>query len=140
MTRVKKFNSEDQLHQQAAGYLRMRYPHVIFRSDFAAGIKLTPGQAVKHRKLQSGRAYPDMFLAEPRKVSEILSYCGLYIELKAEGAPLYKKDGTLVSNQHIQEQYEVLLELTAKGYRAEFAQGFEQFKEIVDDYLGSKYE
>lgn len=54
------------LHQQVCQYLRMQYPDVIFRTDFAAGVKMTMGQAVRHKKLQSGKAYPDLFIAEPR--------------------------------------------------------------------------
>lgn len=134
--RVKKFNSEDSLHWRVAQYIRSNYPTVIFRTDFAAGIKLTPGQAKKHKSLQSGRAYPDLFIAQPKRYNNIITYAGLYIELKKEGATLYKKDGTLSSNKHIQEQYSALLELTTRGYYADFAQGFESAKKLIDWYLG----
>ncbi len=125
-------HSEATLHQQLCDYLRLQYPDVIFRSDVAAGIKLTIGQAARHKKLQSSRAYPDLFIAEPRH-----NYHGLFIELKAEGAGLYKKDGTLIANAHIQEQHDMLIGLVRRGYRAVFAQGFENAQCVIDEYLGS---
>lgn len=126
---------EERLHLQVAEYLKEQYPKVIFRTDFAAGIKMTINQAKKHKKLQSGRAYPDLFIASPRK-----GFSGLYIELKADGATLYRKDGTLSQTEHIQEQAQVLLDLIKEGYSAKFAQGFEQAKQEIDKYLGNSKE
>ena len=37
---------------QVADYLRLRYPNVLFHSDYGSGIRLTPGQAVKQKRLQ----------------------------------------------------------------------------------------
>lgn len=134
--RMKRFGSEDDLHLQVAEYLRRQYPKVIFRTDFAAGIKMTPGQATKHKRLQSGKSYPDLFIAEPRSNGQLGSFGGCYIELKAEDAVLYRKDGTLSQSEHIQAQAEVLIQLAAKGYKADFAQGFDDAKKKIDDYLG----
>ena len=38
---------ESDLQVQVADYLRLRYPDVLFHSDFGSGIKLTKGQAMK---------------------------------------------------------------------------------------------
>lgn len=130
--------TELDLQQQVADYLKENYPRVIFHSDFGSGIKLTIGQAVKQMKLNGGRrAWPDMFIAEPNKVGHNLIYFGLFIELKKGGVRLKKKNGEWAS-PHIAEQAEMLERLRFRGYKAEFAVGFDQAKELIDNYLGGK--
>ena len=122
---------ESDLQVQVADYLRLRYPNVQFHSDYGSGIKLTKGQAMKQKRQNGGRrGWPDMCVAEPRN-----GLHGLYIELKAKGVRLKKKDGTWAS-EHLAEQNEVLQALSNKGYAAYFAVGFEEAKQIIDDYLG----
>lgn len=122
------------LHRQVCDYIRYRYPTALFRTDFAAGIKMTIGQAQTHKRLQHGRAWPDLFIAEPRYSKDTKDmYSGLFIELKATN--IYKKDGTLLANPHVQEQHEVLSQLAARGYKAVFAVGFEEAKKHIDAYL-----
>ena len=126
--------SEAELQKQVAIYIRMQYPDVIFHSDFGSGVKLSPWQA-RMQKMQNGgrRAWPDMMIAEPMG-----NYHGLFIELKREGARLKKQNGEWASS-HIAEQNIMLNELSNKGYKAEFAIGFEQALDLIDDYLGGKY-
>lgn len=124
---------EARVHQYVCDYLRLQYPNVIFRTDFAAGTKMTPGQAAKHKRLQSNRAYPDLFIAEPVNQSH-----GLYIELKDEGVKVFKKNGDLVANPHIREQAAVLEQLSDKGYEAYFASGFNEAKYLIDKYLSGQ--
>lgn len=126
--------NEAELQKQVAIYIRMQYPDVIFHSDFGSGVKLTPWQA-RMQKMQNGgrRAWPDMMIAEP-----IGNYHGLFIELKREGARLKKQNGEWASS-HIAEQNIMLNELSNKGYKAEFAIGFEQALDLIDDYLGGKH-
>lgn len=141
--------TESELQTQVADYIRLRYPKVLFHSDFGSGIKLTMGQAIKQKRQNGGRrAWPDLFIAEPRApknnikagkgtLADILgiSYCGLMIELKKEGTRLRKKNGDYASD-HIAEQAEVLAELDKRGYCACFAVGFDEAKKIIDEYLG----
>lgn len=127
-------NSEATLHQQVCDYLRLRYPHVLFRTDMAAGMKLSPGMAIRHKRLQSGRAWPDLFIAHVNRTGSLV-VCGLFLELKREGVRIYKKDGSLVSDPHIQEQAAVLERLRERGYKAEFGVGFDQCRLIIDEYL-----
>lgn len=135
MHRVKKFDSEDNLHQNVADYLRLQYPHVIFRTDFAAGIKMTIGQAVRHKRLQGAqRAYPDLFIAHPRYRNRVADYYGLFIELKAAGTRVKKKDGSYYAG-HIAEQGTVIDKLSSLGYKAVFACGFDEAKKVIDSYL-----
>lgn len=123
-------NAESATQTMVADYLRLRYPSVIFHSDSAAGIKLTMGQAVRVRRMQSGRAFPDLFVCEPRG-----GYHGLFIELKREGTRVYLRDGSLTADPHIREQAAVLGELRKRGYKAEFGIGFQACRDIIDGYL-----
>ncbi len=143
MRRIKKFNSELNLYQQIATYLQLQYPDVIYRFDLAADLKLTPGQAIRHKKLHPKRGYPDLFIAQSKEIcwmevgDKLIPtrwIYGLYIELKKDGTRLKKKDGSWAS-EHIAEQAEALEKLRQVGYKAEFAVGFEQAKQIIDEYL-----
>ena len=128
--------TELELQAQVADYIRLQYPSVIFHSDFGSGIKLTMGQAIKQKRLNGGRrAWPDMVIAEPKVKSFPNVYHGLFIELKREGTRIFKKDGTLVSDEHIREQFDMLADLRHKGYAAEFAVGFDEAKKLIDDYM-----
>lgn len=126
--------TELELQAQVADYLRLQYPNVLFHSDFGSGIKLTMGQAAKQKRLQGGRrAWPDMFIAFVRSIGDRY-YHGLFIELKRDGTRLKKKNGDWAT-AHIKEQNDVLFELRVRGYKAEFAVGFDAAKKIIDEYL-----
>lgn len=144
--------TEAQLQEQIAQYIRLRYPDVLFHSDFGSGIKLTKGQAVRQKRQNGGlRAWPDMLIAKAKKMPKdelrfepqpgvdgyglCPEWHGLFIELKREGTRLKKKDGSWAS-EHIAEQAEVLQKLEDEDYIAMFAVGFDQAKMIIDDYLG----
>ena len=114
---------EENLHLKVCDYLRKNYPDVLFRTDFSSGMKMTPGQAAKHKKFQKSRAWPDLFIAKPgqdvfrdsfsgEKYHEFFG--GLFLELKAEGTKLYKKNGEMVANKHYREQAEMLKKITLK--------------------------
>lgn len=142
---------EASIHYQVAQYLKIQYPKVIFRTDFAAGIKMTMGQATKHKSLQSGRAYPDLFIACPffDIFSETHLHFGLFIELKKEDTVLVRpKDAKKILkgetklrkagdwfDDHVEEQALMLDRLRKLGYKAEFACGFDSAKNIIDNYL-----
>ena len=151
--------TEAELQTQVADYLRLQYPGVLFHSDYGSGVKLTIGQARRQKRQNGGRrAWPDMFIAEPKyckgwvKIVKKLNAkpedfegvpkfelkekkYGLFLELKRQGTRIYKKDGTLVADQHIREQYDMLEQLRRRGYKAEFACGFDEAKKIIDEYL-----
>lgn len=131
---------ETTLQCHVADYLRLRYPNVLFHSDYGSGIKLTPGQSrIQYRQNGGRRGWPDMFIAEPRTIrrgQDKYSYAGLFIELKREGTRIYKKDGVSYATSHLADQAEVLVALNRAGYLAMFAVGFDQAKQILDEYLG----
>lgn len=137
--------TESQLQEAIASYIRLHYPNVVFHSDFGSGIKLTQGQAIKQKKQNGGlRGWPDLFVAEPKLkagFSDTWHYesLGLFIELKKSGTRLKKKDGSWASS-HLEEQNEMMSKLQRKGYAAYFAVGYDEAKEIIDDYLGGTNE
>lgn len=146
MRRIPKYNSEHNLYEQIARYLQLQYPNVIYRFDLSADLKLTMGQAAKHKRLHSKRGYPDLFIAEAKEIKvktvlgggyslvETKPLGGLYIEIKKDGEKLTKKDGSW-RTPHIAEQAEMLERLRQTGYKAEFGVGFDECKKIIDEYL-----
>ncbi len=124
--------SEHQMYEQIAKYLQLRYPEVIYRFDLAADLKLTAGQAAKHKRIHNIRGYPDLFVAEGRG-----KFRGLFIELKKDKTRLTKKNGEWASD-HIAEQAHLLSRLRARNYQAYFAVGFDEATDIIDEYLGGK--
>lgn len=132
MRRIHKYNSEHKLYEQIARHLQEQYPGVIYRFDIAADLKLTMGQAAKHKRLHPERGYPDLFIAEPSSKDY-----GLYLEIKTESNSPYKKDDTLKKDKHLEEQAEMLERLRARGYKAEFGVGIENCKKIINEYLRS---
>ena len=134
---------EELLHLKVCDYLRKNYPDVLFRTDFSSGMKMSPGQAAKHKKFQKSRAWPDLFIAESGVVKfkegnliVNLRKNGMFLELKADGVKLYKKNGEMVANKHYQEQAEMLKKLRDRNYYAEFAIGYEDAIEQIREYLG----
>ncbi len=129
---------ERDLYLQIARYIQVHYPDVVYRFDLAADIKLTVGQAVKHKRLHPRRGYPDLFLAQPVFTDDgEMIFAGLFIELKRSGTRLAKKNGDWASD-HIAEQAEMLKALRMRGYCAEFAIGAEDAIELITDYMEGK--
>lgn len=148
---------ESTLQCHVADYLRLRYPNVLFHSDYGSGIKLTPGQSrIQYRQNGGRRGWPDMFIAEGRGYfvkrgdeppmfgnfictageTDLYICNGLFIELKRDGERILKKKDFTYASEHIKEQARVLNELRERGYAAHFAVGFDQAKQIIDEYLG----
>lgn len=112
-----------------ADYLRYQYPFAVFRSDLS-GIRLTMGQAVKAKRLQSSRAFPDMFILIARK-----GYHGMLGEIKVDRDEVYTKKHLLRQDEHIREQAEMIERLCKNGFFADFWLGFDDAKEKIDWYF-----
>ena len=131
--------TEAQLQTMVADYLKLQYPDVLFHSDFGSGIKMTKGQAIKQKRQNGGRrGWPDMFIAEPVEIDKgEISWRnrhGMFLELKKEGTRIYKKDGS-PATEHIGEQLKVLEALGKKGYACYMVCGFDEAKDVIDEYL-----
>lgn len=123
-------DKEEAVHIAICDYIRAKYPYAIFTSE-SSGIRVFWKQAKALKRMRSSAGLPDIMIFEPRK-----SYYGLFLEVKREDFAVYKKDGGLVSNTHIQEQENILHRLKQRGYMAEFVRGFEDAKALIDYYLG----
>ena len=124
-------DKEEAVHIAICDYIRAKYPYAIFTSE-SSGIRVFWKQAKALKRMRSSAGLPDIMIFEPRK-----SYYGLFLEVKRENFAVYKKDGGLVSNTHIQEQEDILHRLKQRGYMAEFVRGFDDAKALIDYYLGS---
>ena len=129
---------ESSVYRQVADYLKQAYPTLIWRFDVGADLKLTIGQAVKFKALQSGRGWPDLFIPEMSIRKGRGFYNGMFLEIKKEGVKIFKKDGVTAIDQHTQEQMDILMKLRRQDYFATFAIGFEDAKSLIDKYLTGK--
>ena len=105
---------------------------VDYRFDVVADLPMSKWTAARIKKrYKHKKYYPDLFIAEPRG-----EYCGMYIELKKDIATVYRKDGTLRSNAHIQGQFICMQRLANKRYKCFFGCGWRDTIEEIDWYLG----
>jgi len=129
----KKGKKEENDQTAFAAFVRLMYPHVEFTSDIC-GMYLTIGQRVRVNSQRSKGKKPDMTFYEPMG-----PYHGLVLELKSEeDSPFSKKDGKILMNKHVVEQAAMLQRFRNKGYKAEFAVGYEGAKRIFVEYMSLK--
>ena len=121
--------NEKDLQINICRWLKMQYPEVIFTSE-SSGLRLTIGQARSLAKQRSGKGFPDLMIFEPRG-----DYHGLFIELKREGEKVFRRDGQIRSDAHLQDQYSVINRLNDKGYLAGFAIGFDEARALITKYM-----
>ena len=108
--------------------MKLQYPDVLYHFDLA-GLNLSIAQAGMNKAIQFHRGFPDLFIAESR-----LGYYGFFIEIKAEGTRLYKKN-LEAATPHIAEQSEFMDILRIKGYKCDFGIGWDHCKVLIDSYL-----
>lgn len=130
----KRKKVEESVHLAIAKYIKLQYPNVIFFSE-PSGLRVTIGLRKLLKGLRSESKLPDLFIAEPRN-----QFAGLFIEIKASVDTLYTNDGRIRNIEHIKEQLEMIKRLQNKGFKAVFGAGFDDCKEIIDEYLTPKTE
>jgi len=116
-------------HAALCNYIRANHPDVIFTSDLS-GVRLPIGLARAVKPLKSSRGIPDIIILHPAGC-----YHGLLIELKALDVRLYRKDGQLVSDEHLAEQAATIGRLRSVGYAAYFVCGFHAGRRLVDEFF-----
>ncbi len=121
--------AENHLSLQIAQYLNHQWPKVIYKFDTGAGQRMSIGMAVRNKKLNRWRGFPDLAILEPRGVLN-----GLFIELKTDGTKIFKKNNEYAT-PHIKEQAEMLEALRERGFSAHFGIGFENCISIINIYL-----
>lgn len=127
--KIKRQNPEDKLQMAVIEYIRMAYPKAIIVSTYHNGARQT-SRRVRQKAKQMGvvGGIPDLLIFHSGKF--------LALELKAEGTAIWKKNGDLVLNKHIQEQYAKIQGFRKNGFTAAFAVGFEQAKREIDKWIG----
>lgn len=124
--------SERIVVEQVARYLQTKLPKAVYRFDLAADLKLTVGQASRHKRLHPHRGYPDLWIAHPTN-----KHHGLFIEIKKDGVRLRKVRSGEWATPHIAEQAETLKHLNELGYLATFGIGYEDCIGKIEAYMGS---
>ena len=125
----KVMKEEETIQLLLSNWVRTNYPDVLFNVDMS-GVRLPISIAKKMKRMRSGRAWPDMFIAHSNE-----KYCGLFIEIKKNRDEVYTKAGKLRESKHIQEQAALLVKLITNGYAANFGCGLEDCKNIVRTYM-----
>ena len=121
---------EKRIASALAKWLFSKHRDQVWRLDSAADMKMTIGQARQNKILNPHRGYPDFFLLNAKS-----GFNGLYIEIKTSSKEVYKLNGEIRKNLHIQEQDFMLRILEKKGYKAVFGFGLNHCKEIIENYL-----
>jgi len=120
---------EFKLQQQVCKYLELRYKGTPFYSDTIANVKLNVIQASRNKSIQkNGFKMPDLVILQPNYY-----HAGLFIELKIKTP--YKLNGELKKDEHLQGQQNSINQLNELGYFATFAVGFDEAREIIDEYM-----
>ena len=122
-------HEEFKLQQQVCKYLELRFPNVPYFSDTIANVKLNVIQATRNKSIQkNGFKMPDLVILQPNYY-----HAGLFIELKIKTP--YKQNGELKKDEHLQGQQNTIDQLNELGYFATFAVGFDEAREIIDNYM-----
>lgn len=122
-------SKEQNLQMAVTNYIKLiGRGSLLFTCDLSGVFVKNKNQAMKLSRMRSHKGVPDVMIFEPRK-----GYHGLFIELKAESP--YLKSGKLSRSKHIQEQNNYMEMLRERGYKAEFAVGFDEAKKIIDTYF-----
>jgi hypothetical protein len=125
---MRKQQPEYELQKAVCQYLELQYPDVLFVST-GIPFNLRPEQGARIKAInKSNFKCPDLIILEGRR-----GWKGLAIELKAK--TIFKKDGSLLKNEHVEAQEKSIFGLVDKGYFAQFAVGFDEAKRIIDWYL-----
>lgn len=128
-TKRKHEDHEYKLQKRVVQYLQLQYPHILFHSDLSGMYtdKITAG---KNSALNPYSGHPDLMIYYRNRKG----FSGLAIELKAEGVKIRKADGEY-ANEHITKQAYYLKRLSANGWSAYFAIGFDAARRLIDEYI-----
>lgn len=109
--------SEDAFQEAVTKYMALAYPRILYFHVPNEGQRnVVAGSKLKRKGLKRG--IPDCIIEAPRR-----GYHGLRVELKVKG------------NYLSDEQKEVLAYYNENGYYATMVRSFDEFREIVDEYL-----
>lgn len=122
--------AEAALQIKVCNYLRDTFPGVLFHSDASSGALASAGVASMNARIQFSSGMPDLYIFAACK-----GFHGLFLELKADGVQIYRRDGLLRKNEHVEAQAVMLQALHDRGYCALFAIGYDNAISIINKYL-----
>lgn len=125
--------TESELHSAVIAWIKKNYPHIRVTSTLN-GEKFSRLQAIRVAKNQSHQGVPDIIIHHNND-----NYPILFLELKKDGTKLFKKDGSLLKNDHIEEQAEYINYLREQGYCADFSIGYVDTIIKIKTYLDGGY-
>ena len=130
---------EYQVYKAVSNHLKLKYPSVIFHFDYA-GNHLTKTQSGKMKAIQGKRGFPDLAIYEPKleyRNNATIIWHGLFIEIKAEGTNLWKKEDSIPipASEHIKEQLDMVDALRLKHYFTRICVGTDSVIETIDYYM-----
>ena len=128
--KAKKDKSEWSHQLEFCKWLKREHPEIRFRSDMQSGTKKSYSLQNVMNILDPYPGWPDVSIWVSKS-----SFCGLMIEMKRENSGAILKDGSLSKSEHIQNQNQVHEFLRSLGWKVEIAEGFEQAKKVLEDYI-----
>lgn len=127
----KFLGNEDKLQNSVITYLRAKYN--VLAIPLNTESNKTPFERYKSKYLGLHKGIPDLFIPTPRR-----GFNGLFLELKAEGKNVYKKNGELLKNTHLEIQAKYHKKLNQAGFYACFGVGAKNTFKIIDWYFKNK--
>ena len=123
----RKYLTPEQVdHAHLVDWLRWQKPHACWHHTVNEG-KRTPFERYLWSIMGGKSSVSDFLFFDPRG-----GYVGLAVELKAEGEPIYRKDGKILADKRDQEKF--LKDLEIRGWKTTFASGFNEAKKIIEEY------
>lgn len=114
--------SEEKVQIAVVNYLKMQYPKALFTATMGGQYQKHHSQRRRAKATGYLKGVSDLLIFEPKG-----GYCGLFIELK--------RDKKCYPSA---EQKLFLSNATQRGYYAVCAKGFDQCKEIIDNYFNEQ--
>jgi hypothetical protein len=111
-------------------YISTYHRDIVFTSDQSGLRVMGHGQQQQLKYSKSCRGIPDLIIMHPAGGCH-----GLMIELKNDNVTIYRRDGELVADKHIREQYELLTHLRSIGYAAFFCMGVDGACGCIEKYV-----
>ncbi|QOH56206.1 PDDEXK family nuclease [Rhodococcus rhodochrous] len=131
-------NEENDIYRLIAQHLRINHQSVVFHFDTSGVNNTSRYSRSLYKSLNGDPGWPDLQICA-RSHPDFGDYMGLFIEVKKAGTRIRKRDGSLVADQHIRDQAEMIKRLNAAGYYAAFGISYESCKRLIDEYLTGTY-
>ena len=127
----KYLGKEDILQRQVIEYLELKYK--VTPICMGTEGKKSAYERFKFKWMGGRKGVSDLFIPIAKGV-----YHGLFIELKKDGAKIFKANGDLYASnkEHHQRQLDFIEDMIDNGYLGGMCIGFDSAKTFIDTYMG----